>query len=161
MQIGCRLCRWRYCRDDVHIVSTSRQSGRQDVGKRMEAFGKPTTGTKTCVRRSNDRFGFNAGYKPATECRRVANPPERERLTECTREAPTLLPTLTPTLLPTLTPTLRRVCNPPPSVAGSATRGREKIAQNPYPNQRNLTHFALQNTERPGGESLRRAALVA
>ena len=27
----------------------------------MEAFGKPTTGTKTCVRRSNDRFGFKLG----------------------------------------------------------------------------------------------------
>ena len=40
----------------------------------------------------------------------------------------TQAPTLTFTLTPTQAPTLRRVCNPPPSVAGSATRGKENDA---------------------------------
>ena len=43
-------------------------------------------------------------------------------------QAPTLTFTLTPTQAPTQAPTLRRVCNPPPSVAGSATRGKENDA---------------------------------
>ena len=43
-------------------------------------------------------------------------------------QAPTLTFTLTPTQASTQAPTLRRVCNPPPSVAGSATRGKENDA---------------------------------
>ena len=75
--------------------------------------------------RREEQNRFYAGYKPTTGYRRVANPPERGclrgRYVEHSWEVRGMYREVS-TNDSKQAPTLRRGCNPPPTVAGSATQ---------------------------------------